>query len=403
MSENTERLNGNESLGQGIQNQKAKSSGTGRKVGIFVVIFGLLAVIAFASDFIFSAFGRSNDEKVKQKETKAEVKTYRPPEKTFEQVPPKQFSFDEPEPADMPVALIGDEPRAVQAEATPTARLVKSSGGNMMNKLAGEGVTSRDNSEQQYNDMLESDNQAVNQAIAEAQKHLQAQGTNNDNSVKGSLGSGSSGDIFNGAPTFKASAARKSPYNPNLLLEQGTLIPCALRVRVISNISGQISCTISENVYSANGNVLLINKGSRVNGYYEGNSVQHGSSQLFVIWQEIRTLDNLIIPLNSGSTDELGANGLSGWVDQHFWERFSNAIMLSMILDGNNILLSKMAGSTASNTENTREAAKDIATTVLEQMGDIKPTLYKNQGDKVGIFVARDIDFSDVYDLKLNK
>ena len=71
-----------------------------------------------------------------------------------------------------------------------------------------------------------------------------------------------------------------------------------------------------------------------------------------------------------------------------------------MILDGNNILLSKMTNTAQKNSENTREAGKEIATTVLEQMGDIKPTLYKNQGDKIGIFVARDVDFSSVYKLR---
>ncbi len=74
--------------------------------------------------------------------------------------------------------------------------------------------------------------------------------------------------------------------------------------------------------------------------------------------------------------------------------------MLSLILDSNNILVGKIAGNQQRNTENTRQATQEVATTVLEQMGDIKPTLYKNQGDKVGIFVARDIDFSGVYQLK---
>ena len=186
------------------------------------------------------------------------------------------------------------------------------------------------------------------------------------------------------------------------MLEQGTLIPCVLRVKVISNIGGQASCTIANDVYSANGNVLLIEKGSRVNGFYQGNSVEHGHKQLAVIWQEIRTMHNLVIPLHSGST-ELGANGLNGWVDNHFWERFSNAVMLSLILDSNNIIVGKMADNQQRNTENTRQASQDVATTVLEQMGDIKPTLYKNQGDKVGIFVARDIDFSGVYQLKRSR
>ena len=36
----------------------------------------------------------------------------------------------------------------------------------------------------------------------------------------------------------------------------------------------------------------------------------------------------------------------------------------------------------------------------MRQYGNIHPTLTKNQGERVGIFVARDVDFSKVYQLK---
>lgn len=207
-------------------------------------------------------------------------------------------------------------------------------------------------------------------------------------------------DIFR-APAFNAANAKKSKYNPHLLLSQGTLIQCVLRGRLVSNVSGQISCIVTDNVLSQSGNVVLIEKGSRVNGYYQGATARHGSNEIFAVWQEIRTPNNLVIPLYSGSTDELGANGLSGWADNHFWARFKNAILLSIVKDVSGALASRAGRDGQYDySQNTREGSEDVAKTVLDQMGDIRPTIYKNQGDKVGIFVARDVDFSSVYKLK---
>lgn len=376
----------NNQTGSGLN---APSKTANKKLGLSIMLLGLLGVGVIGAPQVISLFNNDEQKEEQQIEQKSKLaKEYQAPVESKEENV-KKFSFDE-QTDEKPIEKIGE----VKEEATN--KMVKSLTGEMMNKLGtlssgpSEKIETKDNEDQ--------DN--VNQAIASANSYL-AQNQSGDESgdLKEKI-STTQGDIFGNSPTFEASSARKGIFNPNLLLEQGTYIPCALRGRVISNVSGQLSCTITENVYSSNGNVLLIDKGSRVNGYYQGGSVNHGSNQLFVVWQEVRTPDNLVIPLNSGSTDELGANGLNGWVDNHFWERFSNAIFLSMILDGNNILLSKMTNTAQKNSENTREAGKEIATTVLEQMGDIKPTLYKNQGDKIGIFVARDVDFSSVYKLR---
>ena len=45
---------------------------------------------------------------------------------------------------------------------------------------------------------------------------------------------------------------------------------------------------------------------------------------------------------------------------------------------------------------------QSLANTVLQDDLHIPPTLEKNQGDAASIFVARDLDFSGVYDLTMS-
>ncbi|EDO6871010.1 TrbI/VirB10 family protein [Campylobacter coli] len=216
-----------------------------------------------------------------------------------------------------------------------------------------------------------------------------------------------SGGEFTGE-VFTPTIAKVSEFDQNLLLPKGTYIGCALKTRLVSSIKGGIACIVSNNVYSANGNTLLIEKGSTITGTFNAGQLDDGMDRLFVIWQEIRTPNNIIIPVYSGATDELGASGMQGWVDHHYMKRFGSAILLSMIDDSMAILADQLSKNGNNNnyynySENTRENVNEIANTALEKMIDIKPTLYKNQGDLVGVYVNRDIDFSKVYKLTRKK
>ena len=209
------------------------------------------------------------------------------------------------------------------------------------------------------------------------------------------------GDMFeDNVSTFKAGKAHKLPVNANLLLAKGTFIQCSLRTKLVSTVAGNLGCVVANDVYSANGTVLLIEKGSTVFGEFRNGQIQQGEERLFVVWSEIRTPKNIIININSGATDELGGTGIPGYVDNHFWERFGNAIMLSMITDSTSALSTQLAKRGTFNPTDTVQAGSEIAQSILEKTINIPPTLYKNQGDLVGIFVARDIDFGDVYELK---
>ncbi len=349
-----------------------------KKIGGLVLIIGIALLLIFLLPNLFKKDNEETKETAPQEESvsvksRSNFNFEQPKEEISSEE--KVFTQDAP-----PPFIIGGESMTVEE---PIKKGVFKSARNFMVKSGGSSASVGSSSA--------TGDSNTDYAISQAEAMLNEQNGNNSNNQD---------DIFK-APAFKASKAEKSQYNPHLLLSQGTLIPCVLRGKLVSNISGQISCVIADNVYSQSGNVVLVEKGSRVNGYYQGNSAQHGSTEIFAVWQEIRTPNNLIIPLNSGSTDELGANGLRGWADNHFWDRFKNAILLSMIKDVAGILANQAnKDGRYDYTENSREGAEDVAKTVLDQMGDIRPTIYKNQGDKVGIFVARDIDFSNVYELR---
>lgn len=191
--------------------------------------------------------------------------------------------------------------------------------------------------------------------------------------------------------------------DPNLFIEENTYIPCALQTRFVSDIAGNISCVISQDVYSANSHTKLIDKGTKAFGSYRAGTLKHGQGRLFVIWTQLRTPDFKKISLvNTQVVGQLGEAGIEGWIDTHFWERFGNALMLSLVQDVA-AAVAKTSGDknrTTDYTENSRESIAKMANTTLENSINIPPTLYKNQGDVIGILVGEDIDFSGVYTLR---
>jgi type IV secretion system protein VirB10 len=185
----------------------------------------------------------------------------------------------------------------------------------------------------------------------------------------------------------------------DLMLLASTTIPCGQRTLIVSTNPGQTSCTVSKDVYSANGSTLLIERGSQVLGE-RSQPLQLGQELLPVLWNRIVTPRGVVIDINSLATDTLGASGLPVYVDEHWRKRFGAAIMLSLIGD-----LGQAAANKASNAEGTirltttANAGQDLAARALDKTINIPPTGYSLQGEAINIFVARDLDFGRVYEL----
>ena len=201
------------------------------------------------------------------------------------------------------------------------------------------------------------------------------------------------------APTPKAQAGLIG--NRNLLLAKGTLLDCVLNTAINSSIPGMVSCTLTRNVYSDNGKVLLLERGSTVTGEF-GGRVKTGQTRIYVLWNRIKTPKGVVVNLDSPGSDALGRSGVDGEVDKHWGERIGNAFLLSLIQDAIGFAAtrgSNQNGSQQMYFQNTQQTGDNMATTILKESLQIPPTITKKQGERVAIFVARDLDFSAVYDL----
>ena len=184
----------------------------------------------------------------------------------------------------------------------------------------------------------------------------------------------------------------------NMVIPQGVSIPCVLETALQSDQAGFASCQITRDVMGANGRVVLMESGTQVVGEYRG-GLNAGQNRLHVLWTSARTPTGVVIDLGSPATDTLGRAGFDGRVDTHFMERFGAAILLSVVQDISAIGAQQLQseGIKASGTTGSGNTAAALA---VEQSAGIKPTLHKNQGEMVSIFVARKLDFSSVYSLE---
>jgi type IV secretion system protein VirB10 len=180
----------------------------------------------------------------------------------------------------------------------------------------------------------------------------------------------------------------------HFVITAGTSIPCTLQTAMDTATPGYVSCIIGQDVYSDDGAVILMEKGSKVLGEYHS-GMKQGQARLFVLWTRAVTPEGVAIGLASPASDALGRGGFDGTIDTHFWARFGGALLLSIIDDSS----AAVASHVDQNGETVR-VPSDAAAVALQNSINIPPSLKKNQGSEVAIFVAQDLDFSTVYALK---
>ncbi|MBA0388189.1 TrbI/VirB10 family protein [Stenotrophomonas maltophilia] len=190
--------------------------------------------------------------------------------------------------------------------------------------------------------------------------------------------------------------------SPDALLVRGTYLRCVLETRIITDVAGYTSCLLTEPVYSINGRNLLLPKGSKIYGAYGGGPI---GKRVEVIWDRITTPNGIDVAMSSPGTDGLGGAGHPGQYSAHWGSRIASALMISLIADAFKYAAAEHgpeSTTVASNGFAVRSPYESATARTMERLANEAlserrpPTVTINQGTVVNVYVAKDVDFTNV-------
>jgi type IV secretion system protein TrbI len=184
-----------------------------------------------------------------------------------------------------------------------------------------------------------------------------------------------------------------SPY----VVQAGAVIPGALITGIRSDLPGQITAQVTENVFDTpSGRFLLVPQGARLVGVYDS-QVATGQSRVLLVWTRLIMPNGRSIVLERLAGADLGGYaGLEDEVDNH-WKQLAGAALLSTLLS-----VGSQAGSgTDNNTNNAAvlqalrqgfgNSVSQTGQQLVQQQMNIKPTLTIRPGFPVRVIVNRDL------------
>jgi type IV secretion system protein VirB10 len=190
--------------------------------------------------------------------------------------------------------------------------------------------------------------------------------------------------------------------HPDFLITKGTIVPCTLQTAISTDLPGFVKCVLPEAVRGTTGNVVLLDRGTTVVGEIQS-GLSQGQHRAFILWDRAETPSHAVVTLASPTADNLGRSGVPGEVNNHFWQRFGGAMLLTVVqgsFQAGTALASQSGGSSNAYLNNFQSNGERATDSALQSSMNIRPTLEKKQGETISIIVARDLDFSDIYSLR---
>lgn len=176
------------------------------------------------------------------------------------------------------------------------------------------------------------------------------------------------------------------------LVQAGSVIPAALITGIRSDLPGQITAQVTQNVYdSATGRILLIPQGSRLIGEYDS-EVSAGQNRVLLAW------DRLILPGGRSilldrqpGADSSGMSGAQDKVNYH-WGNMLKAAMVSTLLGAGSHLVAQGDDElTRALRYGMQDTVNQTGRQVAQREINVPPTLTVRPGLAIRVVLTRDL------------
>lgn len=188
-----------------------------------------------------------------------------------------------------------------------------------------------------------------------------------------------------------ASGRLAPPPDPHIL-QAGSIIPAALITGIRSDLPGQITAQVTQNVYdSPTGRILLIPQGARLIGDYDA-EVSAGQTRVLLAWTRLILPDGRSVRLDrQPGADGRGFAGFQDGVNFH-WGSLARAALISTVLG-----VGAELGSGSDDTlvralrTGTQDSINQAGQEIVRRQLNIPPTLTIRPGFPVRVIVTRDL------------
>ncbi len=188
------------------------------------------------------------------------------------------------------------------------------------------------------------------------------------------------------------------PASPHIL-QAGSVIPAALITGIRSDLPGQITAQVTENVYdSPTGSLLLIPQGTRIIGQYD-DGVTFGQRRVLLVWNRLILPGGRSIVLERlPGADASGYAGLEDGVDYHWWDVMKAAGLSTLLAVGTELATDDEDQLIRAIRDGAQDTINQAGQQIVQRQLQVAPTLTIRPGFPVRIIVTRDLVFEPIGD-----